>query len=73
MPWRNEQELVNAGSYMQTYQDNLPNLSAKRSSVEQHSEVIEDALDRMEEVGPPVHTWDDIAPHVEQERHEFQS
>ncbi|VDI08177.1 Hypothetical predicted protein [Mytilus galloprovincialis] len=71
MPWRNEHEDLNKfDMYEELYDNVFDIIDSNRQDLEHHADIIEEALDQFESVGPPEHSWDTIAPQVEQENAE---
>jgi hypothetical protein len=65
--WRKEEELLTVPSFEDFYNANLPEIDANRAELEHHSCIVENALDQLQENGPPVHIYDDISPSTRQE------
>ncbi|CAG2202192.1 unnamed protein product [Mytilus edulis] len=71
MPWRNKHEDLNKfDMYEELYDNVFDIIDSNRQDLEHHADIIEEALDQFESVGPPEHSWDTIAPQVEQENAE---
>ena len=69
-PWRNEEKdlLQGYNSYAESFNATEEEINTKRKSFESHRDVIDAAVETYEENGPPVHSWDMLAPQTEQER-----
>ncbi|CAC5358708.1 unnamed protein product [Mytilus coruscus] len=68
MPRRKEHEDLNKfDMYEELYDNVFDIIDSNRRDIEHHADIIEEALDQFESVGPPEHSWDTIAPQEEQE------
>ncbi|XP_030849505.1 uncharacterized protein LOC105444942 [Strongylocentrotus purpuratus] len=72
LPWRNEETDLknNHLTYADHYHTISDQIESKRSALESFTEIIENALERHEEEGPPVHAWDTLDTGTQQENAE---
>lgn len=68
LPWRKEPENSEDTSFYNLYQKHEQTIKDNKSKIEHHVDIIEQAIENMELLGPPRHSWDNIAPNVQQER-----
>ena len=68
LPWTNEQMLLKLPSFKEHYMRHISEISKNRAEIEHHTEIIEQAVEQFEDMGPPLHAFDEIAPETEQDR-----
>ena len=70
VPWRNEEtDLLNGHScYMDSHSSFAETIKRNRSPFEKHAELIDAAVQDIEENGAPTNAWDELAPETEQEQ-----
>ena len=72
-PWRKEEDLLcGMDTYTESYHKVQDDIKKARTVLEKYSEEVHSAIEKYEQYGPPEHAWDDIAPHVKQERKDLQ-
>jgi DNA replication protein DnaC len=68
MPWKNEEDLIKAGSYKQTFETEKQHILPTLRNFEKYIEDVEHVIDTFDpdEVGPEA--WDQVATSVEQDK-----
>ena len=64
MPWRDEATDILAGyvTFRSRYEDNAEDILAIEQQYSQNASLISDAIDDLNEHGPPEHAWNMVAP-----------
>jgi hypothetical protein len=71
IPWRSEiADLLQHGSYQAHYHKKLEQIQRQQQTLEQYANIVADALQQLEDVGPPAHAWDTLAPQQQQQHYD---
>ena len=68
LPLTIEQMLLKLRSFKEHYMKYISEISKNRAEIENHTEIIEQAVEQFEDMGSPLHAFDEVAPQTEQER-----
>ena len=68
-PWRDEESDLKNGhdSYSQHYEQIQANIQGKQAELENFADIIEDAIQEEQTIGPPVHSWDTLDTEAQHE------
>ena len=67
-PWRNETEDLMKETYQEMFTEKSKIVQENRSKFEKHAEDVEQAVEMLDECGPPEESWNILAPQTEQNR-----
>ena len=59
--WRKESEIYGCENYQQFYSVNIEEIIKNKNMFQIHKEIVEDALTKFQELGPPTHMFDEFA------------
>ena len=67
LPWRNEAPDMLAGyeTYCEHYHSEREVIEMKEKMIMTNADIVDEAVEKYQEQGPPTHVWDEIAPETE--------
>ena len=67
LPWRNEVQDMLAGyeTYCEHYHSEREVIEMKENMIMTNADIVDEAVEKYQEQGPPAHMWDEIAPETE--------
>ena len=64
--WRVESDFLMTANFQQ-YLDNIHEILKNKNMFQQHKEIVENALDKFQEHGPPTHMFEEYASEIERQ------
>ena len=68
-PWRNESLIKEQfQTYQETYEHSINEVTANENRYTNNGKSIDEAFQLLQDIGPPQHAWNDLAPNNEDTR-----